>query len=88
MRFTAYIDLELPEEMYVHILATAGVKLQDGTSDAEIALLAAATRQLPTVLREYLLSPGHVPVRYGEPVCLSTADSPSQISVTIMEIKP
>lgn len=84
MRFTANINIEMPDEMFEHIIKTAGVQIQHD-SDRHSIVLAAATRQLPIALREYLLAPERGPVVFGVPVLFSTPDSEAQLSVTFME---
>ena len=84
MKFNALVSLDIPEADVDAILALAGVPIVE-EADKAMAILAAAARQLPTVLREYLLAPEHVAPEFGIPIQFSENTSPTQVFVTLIK---
>lgn len=83
----ATVHLDVPEDMAENVLRLAGTELATPI-DRDLALLAAACRQIPAVVREFLLAPEHLPPVYGKPIQFSTPNSPSQLYVTVHNTGP
>lgn len=87
MKQRVSFNIEIPDSMFDHIIKTAGVDLG---SDAEkhLALLAAATRQLPLVIRDFLLAPDRVPPTFDNPIRFTRPDSETLMQVTLHDDNP
>jgi hypothetical protein len=87
MKQRVIFEVEIPDEMFDHIIKTAGAEL-GSNADKHLALLAAATRQLPLVIREFLLAPEHSPPQFGTPICFTKPDSDTLMQVTMYDDNP
>lgn len=87
MKQRVIFEIEIPDAMFDHIIKTAGSEL-GSHADKHLALLAAATRQLPLVIREFLLSPEHAPPKFGEPIRFTKPDSETLMQVTLYDDTP
>lgn len=79
---TATLRLELPDDMVETITSTAGVHLPHPI-DGDLAVLMAAYRQIPTVIRNFLLAPGRKPPKYDVPIQFSADKSQTGMFLTI-----
>lgn len=82
MKLRAELRLDLPSDMAERIIALSGAAITD-PMDQRLAILSAAFRQLPGVIRDLLLSPEHVPMQPGIPYRFSADSSAVTMLLTI-----